>query len=159
MKEKNKNIAKRWATGIIAGSALMIAALPVYAETASQSGKAMPRGTHIEQLVENGTISQTTFESIQNYMEANQPAEASKRGNFLSEAVTDGIINQETADKLQEYMDNKRNKENPAEGERTGMNKNNRTDMWSSLLSEGIITQEEYDAIVAGVKMPRNTTE
>lgn len=154
MKELKKNIVKRCATGIIAGSALIIAALPVYAETASQSGRGMQRGNHIEALVENGTISQETYDSIQSHLEANRPAEVSGRGNLFSEAVTDGIIDQDTADKLQEYMESKRNTEKPAEGGHNRLTRNNHTEMWSSLLSEGIITQEEHDAIVAGIKTP-----
>lgn len=138
---------KRYSAGILTAAALLVTAVPVYAETARPE-KGINKANQIETLVENGTISQSTYESIQSYWTANQPEE---RTGFLSEAVTDGIIDQETADKLQEYMQNKSAAREEAGDDTASAGKGRHENMWSTMLSEGIITQDEYDAIIASV--------
>lgn len=57
-------------------------------------------------------------------------------------------IDQATADKLQEYMQSNREKQRISEDNTLDNKKGQHMDRWSEMLTAGIITQEEYDAII-----------
>ena len=86
------------------------------------------------------------------------------QGGFVpfEDYVKDGTISQETYDAITKYMDenkpelpNSESSENASEDKKTAknekpeMNDEDRPDLLKDLLSAGVITQEEYDALVA----------
>lgn len=155
---KTKRGLKKSMAGILTGAALLAIALPVYADTAARPERGMRGGNMIESLVENGTISQSTYEAIETYMASSRPeagdeSEAPDRSGtgFLTEAVTDGIIDQAAADRLEEYMKTKMESRKTTDDSTARAVKEHHTNLWDSLLSDGVITQSEYDAIIAAM--------
>lgn len=159
---------KRWSIGIMTGAAILAAAAPAYADTTASAVSAAGAPRHesvVEKLVEEGTISQSTYEAIQSYMEANRPANHGADGTdgFLSGAVTEGIISQETADQLKAYIESRMQERQSLDDSETGRKGRggSRTEMWDNMLSAGVITQSEYDSIIAAMPQrdPAGQTE
>ena len=69
----------------------------------------------------------------------------------LEEYVKDGTISQETYDAITKYMDENKPElpDDAAEGSMPKMKEGEGPDLLNDLLSAGVITQEEYDALVA----------
>lgn len=150
---------KRWVIGMVAGAIVFSMAVPAYADTAAGLSPRQGRVSMVEKLVEDNVISQATGEAIETYLKAGQKERKAdavgEQGGFLADAVSDGIIDQATADKLQEYMTSRMGERRMAQ-DGSERDKNGKgTGIWEDLLSEGVITQSEYDSIAAA--MPEQT--
>ena len=152
-----------WTTAVIAGAMIMVMGMTVYADTSDSAKTRIGRQeSAIAKLVEDGTISQATCDAIQAYMEQDRSEKSGQetggRDGFLSGAVSEGIIDQDTADKLEGYMKTKQEERKAqGDGDQKEGRRGHMTQMWDEMLSSGVITQAQHDAIVAA--MPQGTEE
>lgn len=145
-------------------AALMSGGVAALAATTADTD-AKSRENRYERFVTDGVISQTTYEAIEVYLQENRPqkdengtGEDGQRGGkndqMLTQLVSAGTISQTTADAVNAYMDTLR-AEKPADDSETQKTKDDTKqrggmeDRWKLVLDAGVITQTEYDAIIA----------
>ena len=138
-----KRIAMIMAAAMITG----VSATTAFAEGSSLDGAPQMGGPQIPGGNENGQA------PSDNGQQATQ-GEGPKDGfGFmpLEEYVKDGTISQETYDAITKYMDENKPElpDDAAEGSMPKMKEGEGPDLLNDLLSAGVITQEEYDALVA----------
>ena len=120
----------------------------------------MPMGGMIDfdALVESGTISQETCDKIKTYMEEHKPTDSQQPPEMPADGQqpSDGQQPPEMPADGQQPTDSQQPPEMPADGQQPSDGQ--RTGLLDELLSAGVITQEEYDAISAamptGSQMP-----
>ncbi len=115
-------------------------------ENGGMMGGRPGRGMDFETLEKKGIISEETLTAILEYMEANRLDDADGRPDTAPEKP-DG----ERPDDAPEKPEGGRSEATPKipEGERTEPPVMFNTELLDKLLEEGIITQSEYDAIIA----------
>ncbi len=116
--------------------------------TTDKTKVAVERKDMLADLLTNKVITQAEYDAIKAAMP--EKPEADKKSPF-NRYVTAGIIDQATADKIQTYMEANR----PAKEEKSTEPKQERNDIFTSMLADGIITQVQYDAIKTA--MPQRT--
>ena len=102
----------------------------------------------MQDLVEQGIIDQETADKIGAYFQDK------KTENKLNDLVEGGVIDQETADKISAYLDSLKpqaptDEEAPVEGELPPKKPDDSDPALAALVEQGVITQEQADAIEA----------
>ena len=136
--------------GAVASACILAASMPVFAAESVKDSADTARSPakHLEALVENGTLSQSTLEAIEAYLKENLPARTDRPersnagervGNPFSRFVEEGVITQKTADAIGAYLGTI---VRPEKGTK-------RIDLLETLQTAGVITQSERDALSA----------
>lgn len=126
------------------------------------------------ELVSAGVITQSEYEAITAFMPepsemGGEPGEGGRGHMDFSQFVTDGVIDQATADAIAAYMEEQAETRKPemdamkdmTEDERQAFFESNkdteRPDMFAEMVTAGVITQEQADALNAAMpERPEN---